>query len=825
MSHGNSAQSGVVLLVLGNALCCSIGSADAQIKMVAQVAPALQEAPMTLEPLNRTQFFLRPNENETLKWKVQGTATKVSCEVRDYHDAVVASHELEVKGGEVQLPLRLAAGFYELRFQPGGQRYGVVALAPHQGAVDKFFAIDAALSWLETRTEMRADLVALLKRSGIGLVRERLSWGAVNPKEGQWDWETNRNFDALRQEYTRNGVQILELFHGAPEWTKLNSASTYPEQLGKTKASWQAMGKQWKNVWNALEVWNEPDISFGGEEPADQYLPLVKTINYGLSESGSSALVGGGVFAYFNPNYIQGAVKNGLLDQVDFVSFHTYAKAPSMEQIIGDYRRALMVKGQPVVPLWLTESGQPWKSGQERPTIAEDSTSALDITMKAVEARACGIASYFAFVYPFYVEGAHNFGMMGQEVSPLRSMAAYTQVIAELSNSQYVGDLDLKTTAVQRARVFAKGDDAVVVLYAENAKMGSSVAWTGDVTSLRGIDGRQLKRLANGGIPVDDGLTYVHASLKSLAGLSRQTIAAQLSATAKSARTKRPAASAIVLQPVLPKSVLATKQGYKVAPGDLATFPFKVRVNNLASTAKQVTVQCTLNDGTALPARSLQLAAEATEEVQWDVDLVQTLQKTGAETVDVEVTGKEQGSAIGSSLALTLLCERDLEAYLKNYSSSTKLEITDLTRWKRNITPIGEMKMSVVDGKNWQLFSTYKPGDRWVYPELQMPANLDFKGSQGIIVRARAMASAVVRLMVKERNGSTYFTPFSLMPADGGWHAVLLKWGDLAALPSAPPDPNGQLDLDEIVSISVGMNSKTDENTLEVSDLYVARNP
>lgn len=49
------------------------------------------------------------------------------------------------------------------------------------------------------------------------------------------------------------------------------------------------------------------------------------------------------------------------------------------------------------MPLWLTESGRPWKQGPDRPPIDQDQTSALDITMKGIESQACGIARYFPF--------------------------------------------------------------------------------------------------------------------------------------------------------------------------------------------------------------------------------------------------------------------------------------------------------------------------------------------------------------------------------------------------------------------------------------------
>jgi hypothetical protein len=781
--------------------------------------PAL--APV-LQPLNQTQFFLRPDQMELLKWKVNGTTNKFTAAISDYHGRPLLSKTVEANNGELNLPLQLAPGYYEIDFGAEQQRFGLIVAAPHQGAADKFFAIDAALSWLETRPQMRSDLIALLKRSGIGMVRERLSWSPMNPKVGEWDFETARQFDTLRGEYQRQGIQVLDLFHGAPEWAKTEASNPFPQKLVETKNSWQTIDKHWQGAWNALEVWNEPDIDSGGDLPADQLLPTIKTTNYGLREIQSPTLVGGGVFGYFNPGYIRSAVKNGLLDQIDFASFHTYAKAPAMEQIVGDYRRALTVDGK-TVPLWLTESGQPWKSGKARAALAEDALSAQEISMKAVEARACGIERYFAFVYPFYIEGASNFGMMGQEVTPLRSLAGYVQAVEALSGRTYVGDLTLKDAGVQRARVFARGDDAVVVFYAEDANPDAVVTWAGVVKSVQGIDGRPLKPLSNGAIPLPDGLTYVHTSLQNLQGITRQTTAAALAATAKTARTARPPASAIMLQPLLPTGTQASKRGYKVATAALGAFPLRVRVTNLSKERKQVTLRAALDNGTSLKPQTIALDALATAEPQWDIDLGAALQNSKNESLELTVSGQEQGGAAISPLAVELFSERDLESYLRLYPNSVRLDLTDLPRWQSNIASAGKMTMQLLDGGHWQLKSTIPTGDRWAFPNYLLPEGSDWRGSEGVVIRGRTFAPATVRLMVKEKSGATYFTPFSIFPADGQWHALSLRWGDLAALPSAPPDANSKLNLNEIVSISLGMNQKTAESTLEVSDFYLAR--
>lgn len=80
-----------------------------------------------------------------------------------------------------------------------------------------------------------------------------------------------------------------------------------------------------------------------------------------------------------------------------------------------------------------------------------------------------------------------------------------------------------------------------------------------------------------------------------------------------------------------------------------------------------------------------------------------------------------------------------------------------------------------------------------------------------------------MRLIVREKNLSTYFTSAAIIPADGQWHAAAIRWAELSPLPAARPvDPNGKFDLDQIDAIMIGMNSQAKNNSLEVSELYVA---
>jgi len=111
--------------------------------------------------------------------------------------------------------------------------------------------------------------------------------------------------------------------------------------------------------------------------------------------------------------------------------------------------------------------------------------------------------------YPYYEENQNNFGMMDKHTTPLRSMAAYAQMIRVVAGSRYLGDLSHNDAAIKRARVFGGFRETVAVVYTGTTKAGCRVRLGVPSLHLRGIDGRSLEPGADGAIPVPDGLTYV----------------------------------------------------------------------------------------------------------------------------------------------------------------------------------------------------------------------------------------------------------------------------------------------------------------------------
>ncbi len=412
-------------------------------------------AELTLIPADVPQHFTAPDRPAVLHWKMDSGRSVEPMEytLQDYTGRPIGPSQMSaVAEGMVAVKLRPFQGYLDVQFTRTKQRFGVVSLAAFQGDRDPFFAIDGALSWLVGDDRSREGLVAVAGRSGISMVRERLTWGSVHSAPSHWDWEGRARFDSLRKTYEKYGLAVLEMAHDSPGW--LGQVGRYPENLVGAAESWTSIARRWQPRWGAMEVWNEPDISFGDNLPADQYVPLARAISYGLWRERIKTPVVGGVMAYCNQEFLKTAAANGLLECIDAFSFHNYGEAMGMEAFIERYRTWLEQSGAGSMPLWITECGRPWKKGPDRPAAEQDAASALEITMKAVESRACGIARYFPFVYPYYDEGPNNFGMMDKRGTPLRSMAAYAQLIRVLAGLQYQGDLNRKPAEILRPRVW-----------------------------------------------------------------------------------------------------------------------------------------------------------------------------------------------------------------------------------------------------------------------------------------------------------------------------------------------------------------------------------
>ena len=781
-------------------------------------------ASSALKPTTLEQFFFPPDTETVLSWTLQpAEQTQLNYTISNYWGGTVAKGQAEVVEGKVTVPVRVRAGYYEILFPETAQQFGLCSIAAYTGEYDLFFGIDAALSWLAP-AEGRVALLKILARSGIGIARERMYWGEVSTSATAWNWQ-NR-YAPLRELYQQQGIKVLEVFHDAPQWSGSNDFNRYPQLLIPVADAWVGIGKQYAGCWRALEIWNEPDLaSFSGGASIEQYPPMVKAIAYAFARDGLTTPLGGGVFSNPSEQLLKLSALNGLLDHLDFLSFHSYYGAMEIEQRVKNYREYVGKSGRPTMPLWITECGKPWSRGPQRPPMMEDAVSALDITMAAIEARACGVAGHYPFVYPFYEESDKAFGMMGKEQSPQRSMAAYAQAVQVISHRQYAGDLILDDASALRARVFTNKDDALIVLYTGTVKADAVLRLPVKPKALAGIDGRPLSLTAAGAVPIPDGLTYAWVKAPEMQGkVNAKTLAASLSAAAHKPEPPRAKPSPLILSfptaaKVMP-GIGRSAQGYVISPEAALKLPLTIRVTNLSEEARQVKLawQVMVNDKRSTP--QLGAVLDVVPRGFYDATITVNL---GTPFLDASrgiliINASSEGISV-SPLALPFTMPPTLEAVLLQYPNQTTITLNNPLLWAKNITGTGQMDISTTAEGNWLLKVTFGAGDRWVFPQQKMAPGL-FTGKKGVVLRARCSNPASSKVLIWEADGTGYFTNFAIIPADGQWHTALLDFNDFTLL-YGNTDENGKFDLDQVEKFSIGMNSLANENSLEVSDCYI----
>jgi hypothetical protein len=497
-----------------------------------------------------------------------------------------------------------------------------------------------------------------------------------------------------------------------------------------------------------------------------------------------------------------------------------------MEELVGKYRDWLAAHSRPDMPLWITECGRPWKRGPGRPPVDQDAASALDITRKAVEARACGIARYFAFVYPFYEENDNNFGMMDRHGTPLRSFAAYAQAARALGGKQYLGDLGL-SDALPAARVFGDERETVAVVAAGADGKPAKIAVGLPVSRIEGLDGRQLAATAEGEVPLTDGLAYVW--------LERAALAQRLDAASKTRRLwqlgqaaprpRRPASPIVLRWQIDPAAVKAETAGYRLVnqePGELRVV---VRAFNLAQQPADLRLALDFGEaaGQMLSENpcAVKVPASGFADAAWDVDLSAAFTRHNEIAVTVRPVGDAPQPA--SPLVVKLIGEPTIAQCLGRHAQHIRLPLGEAARWQPNIPSYGRMTLEPQPDGSVRLTASFTKGDRWVYPYFTLPDDVDLSRYSALVLRARCERPATVRVFLWEgQRGVGYLTAGGIVPADGKWHAAEVRFADLTLSGANAPDDNGRLDLGQVRRISFGMNSDAAQNRLEISEAYLA---
>ncbi|MDR1282010.1 MAG: hypothetical protein LBK99_14505 [Opitutaceae bacterium] len=822
-----------------------------------------------LVPVGTETFFVTPGQSSTLRWKIdeRGISATGAFTLTNYHGEPTGisglPETLLVQNDQAELTLTLPQGYFEIHVPLAStpdaprQTFGVLSLPAFDRAqLDPYFCVDSALSWLERSGDQRRSLIRMMRRSGIALSRERFSWQRLSPAHGTWHWGGNPNlqYDRLRSIYAEENMPILECFHDSPKW--MNTNGSYPADLLTATGDLIAIHNRWGRAWGALELWNETDAApFSKNRAMEQYAAFVHATAAAFGGAGIRTPIVGAAYSGYKDAVINNALRNDLLSSIDALSYHTYARPDAFESHARKYRDALKRSSRPAIPLWITESGSPWTTGTDRPSVAEDLVSALNITGKVSEGRAVGIARMFPFVTAYYPERNKNFGMVGKEGTPLRSFAAYAVAISLLANHDYVGDLRFpKNAGVQLARVFrspATPGQALAVILADEPRPGATVPFDLPAADIRGIDGRRLARPAPDTLPLDDGLAYIRLDQTALERSGRIDIGTTAMALYREARqpdTGRDPSSPVILQ-FVPEArhVLFGAEINTINHGNLQDFPLRIRAVNLdPRQARTLTLNATVaplrHNGTdpaaatpLAPPQTLAISPRTGKTITIPADLRSAFRDT--ETITIRVTARTTGQIAGQpaparirDLSIDFMAERSLDELLAACGKKLPLDITDAGKWNTahiNKRAGGRITVTAQKRDHVTLDIAFdKDGGEdsyWAYPRFPVPRDADLRGAVGMIVRARASHPGSARAFVWKRGGTGYFTSSPWMPTDGEWHAVLIPFAKLRHEWSTPPDTDPNLidHLDRVGEISIGVNTFQRVNRIDVSDVII----
>jgi len=744
-------------------------------------------------------FVFAPNINQVLTFKINSTEqSAINYTITDYLDNSVSTGGLQFNSGIAKATVNLPAGYYQINFPGANKSFGLLSIMPFKGNKDPFFCIDAALSGIEPVESIRGELINMVQQTGISEAREAFS------SSFQRDYNT-------RQMYHQANIPVLELLLHDFDSQSLDSVSN----------NWSDIYGRYKDTWGGVEINNEPDIK---GLPGDQYVSYVKASSYLFNSLRVKAPIIGGVFASSPDRFHEICSYNGLLNNVDGISFHNYDKATLLQATINRFRNWLQKSGKGSMPLWITESGMPGSSGKDRPVIKEDAFSAVEITMKAVEAKACGISKYMAFVLDFYNEPPKSYGLLGKEKTPLRSLSAYINCTSILSGYDYTGDLINKDPKVKISRIFTSNKSnspLIVVLYTGELNPGASVKFNGTAKKIIGIDGRELSLDKNNRVPIPDGLTYVFIDPENAAQIiNKNTLASKLLLINKNSMKTARETSPIVLQYLYKKSnVIPTTNRYFVSQANSSSFLITVRVHNLSNNPITENLRLKVENGSGFKALAVQsklvtVNGKHSVDVNWKINLSKVIGVGTAQLVEVDASSSTGN--IKESLYLPFLVEGTLSDNLKSKKVDMKLALNDLSKWHKNITPTGTSQFSSSNG-NFVINSNFSGlKDNWAYPKVDVPQVGD-NLSTGVLVRAKISDKAkTVALFINTNDNKTYWVN-NVFPADGAWHAVYVDFSEFQ--PYSYNESNYTILPGAIKQFMIGMQSLVPANSMEISDL------
>ncbi|MGA2867196.1 MAG: hypothetical protein ABSF95_22185 [Verrucomicrobiota bacterium] len=368
----------------------------------------------------------------------------------DYEGKVVAQGP--VKDGRAELG-RLPVGYYEVARGVGRFAVGVLAGLRAPTPLSSPIGADVAMAWLVPREKMEG-VASLCAVAGLNRVRDRLDWGEMEPRRGEFAGSNRYDFPVRVQ--AAAGLQVLQVSHRSPAWANPNN-KRFPLDLRDAYDFHRALARRWRAAVAAFEPWNEADIEAFGGHTGSEMASFQKAAWLGL-KAGNPQVTGClNVFALHREATLQDLQENEAWPYFDTFNLHHYAPFADYPRLYADFRGVCAGR-----PLWVTECSLPVKwRGDERlqePTPEDLREQSERVPITYALAIHEGAQAVFYFILPHYVEGQTQFGALRRDLTPRPAFLALAAAGRLLADARPLGRVQSADPAVRACLFEAKPD-------------------------------------------------------------------------------------------------------------------------------------------------------------------------------------------------------------------------------------------------------------------------------------------------------------------------------------------------------------------------------
>jgi len=691
---------------------------------------------------------------------------------------------------------RLPVGYYELHRGEAKTTIGVVSPLASPTPKSSPIGIDIAMAWFYDQKQMPA-VANLCVLAGMNWVRDRLSWPELEPAKGKFAGK-NR-YDTSAKVQSAAGLRVLQVAHISPGWTKAEP-KRFPPDLRDAYAFWKEMAKRWKGQVEAFEPWNEADIDVFGGHTGAEMAALQKASYLGL-KAGNPEVIGSlNVFAINRKATLDDLDANEAWPYFDTCDLHHYISLDQYPGWYGSFRGISAGR-----PMWVTEFSMPVQWADEKtqePTEENLRVQAERVPMVYAAALSEGVEAAFYFMFPHYVEGKTQFGIVHRDLTPRPAYLAAAAVGRLLADAKPMGrkvDGDRSAYAF-RAKPDGRERDVVVMWSKKEEMVGVADAEVYD----------HLGRA----VAVVDGIVkltkpvYVVQPVGEIAKNKFGPVPAM-------PERKEGKASVIVLQALLPEARTELgRSAYRISSAKTETIPVFVYNFGEAEAKGKLSVSGPKGWKVGLP-ETVEIRPGDRREVGLVVDCVKVPSGL-VETVRMTGDFGEAGRAV---LSLRLQPEPPSPP---GESPAAIKGADDVKRWQGEVSGGSKLNLSAAEGGGVAIEATLDPGDRWVYPRIDLGAD---ERATGNVKELRFKLTAVegegrYRVIFVEENGASYVGELMNQPKAGKTiEAVVLLDEAVFGSNWSPPDGNARLDADQVKAIKIGCNATSGKINYRISDV------